>query len=291
MTVAAAPEYVQKLHTPPAKPPQESSAAYGRPIAFLADGTRESLAALPSVQRLSADLGSQLSVLHPLGTADHHLAAMVAALPGAAPNVSAVPEADRDAALAHHTGIVALRPTRRGPLLRFLVGSSYEHLLRQGPPSVLALPDSGQLPSVARVLFAADLSPRSHAAFDEAIALCKALSAELHILHVYGGDRLLPAEQDLARRAATTSPYELMAIDKEQLRALANRAAAQTVRAHVKTAEGRAHAQILAYAAASAIDLIVMASHGPRTSEDILLGSTTVRVIQSAPVAVLAIRA
>jgi nucleotide-binding universal stress UspA family protein len=82
-----------------------------------------------------------------------------------------------------------------------------------------------------------------------------------------------------------------MLIDKEQLRALAARAISQGVRTRIHTAEGRAHAQILAYAAANAIDLIVMASHGPRTSEDILLGSTTVRVIERAPVAVLAMRA
>jgi nucleotide-binding universal stress UspA family protein len=46
----------------------------------------------------------------------------------------------------------------------------------------------------------------------------------------------------------------------------------------------------LTSAAANDIGLIAMASHGPRSVEDILLGSTTARVIQRAPVAVLAMR-
>jgi nucleotide-binding universal stress UspA family protein len=288
MTIAEAPRRVQKLHTISTKPTQEPKTAYDRPIAFLTDGTIESLAALPGVHRLAAGLGCQLSVVDLLGGDDRRLAAMLAALPGEPPAVSVLPEHDLDAALARHGGIVALLPKRRGALLRFLIGSRHEHLLRHGSLPVLALPSTGQLPQIARVLFPADLSPRSQAPFDEAIALCKALNAELHVLHVYGEDRLLPSEQDLARRAAATNPYQLMLIDKEQLRALADHAAAQGVQTHVRTAEGRAHAQILAYAAANAIDLVVMASHGPRTSEDILLGSTTVRVIESAPVAVLA---
>jgi nucleotide-binding universal stress UspA family protein len=228
--------------------------------------------------------------VHVSGRSDHKLAAVIEALPGDAPNVVAVPAADLNTALASRTGIVALRPARPGPLARCLVGSHYEHLLIYGSLPVLALPATGQLPPIARVLFPADLSPRSQATFDEAIAFCKALNAELHLLHVYGEDRLLPSEQDLARRAATKSPRELMAIDQEYVRDLATRAAAHGLRTRIKTAEGRAHAQILAYTAANAIDLIVMASHGPRSSEDVLLGSTTARVIQRAPVAVLAVR-
>jgi nucleotide-binding universal stress UspA family protein len=209
--------------------------------------------------------------------------------------VLAVPEANLHPALASLAdatdGMLVLLPTRRGPLSRLLAGNDYELLLRRGPLPVLALPGSGRLNPIKRVLFPADLSPRSESSLDQAAALCQALGADLHLLHVYGDDRLPPGEVDSARRASAKTPRELMAIDAEGLAGLAARATSVGVSVRSKTAEGRAHAQILAYAAANAIDLIVMASHGPRTLEDILLGSTTVRVIQRAAAPVLALRA
>ncbi|MFN8569373.1 MAG: universal stress protein [Kouleothrix sp.] len=66
---------------------------------------------------------------------------------------------------------------------------------------------------------------------------------------------------------------------------------ARSGRAHTHTAEGRAYVAISAYAAANAIGLIVLASHGPRSAEDVLLGSTTPRTIRAASAAVLAIPA
>lgn len=290
MAVVDALERVQRPHNSSTKPIEPQLARYNQPIAFLADGGLDSLRALPDIQRLAADLCCQLSVIRLSGSDDSRLAAALTALPGDTPT-AVVPDAELDAALAGMSGLVAMLPKRYGPVLRFLLGNSYEQLLRHSSLAVLALPSTGQLPPIRRVLFPADLSPRSQTQFDQTIALCKALDAELHLLHVYGEDRLLPSEQDLARRAATTNPYELMLIDKEQLRALADHAVAHGVRAKVKTAEGRAHTQILAYAAANEIGLISMISHGPRTTEDIWLGSTTARVIQRSPVAVLAMRA
>jgi nucleotide-binding universal stress UspA family protein len=138
------------------------------------------------------------------------------------------------------------------------------------------------------VLFPADLAPRSEQLFDEAVALCARLGAELHLLHVFGPDRLLPSEVDAARRAAAQTPRELYDIDKEQLQSLADRAAAVGVAAVAGRAEGRAHQQILAYTRTSPIDLIIMATHGPRTTSDILFGTTTASVMRKATVPVLA---
>ncbi len=263
------------------------------PIFFLMDGTPESLARLPATSRLANALGRRLSILHALGdTGDEPIAQAIAALPDQPAGVVAVAGANLDQALADlfgTGGILALEPTRRGPLGRMLMSSNHEQMLRRGP--VLTLPAGDQPTQIKRVLFPIDLAPRSNAPLDAITPLCATLNAELHLLHVYGEDRLLPSERDMARRAATQNPRELMQIDQEQMRALADRASAAGVQVRSRTAEGRAHAQILAYAAAHAIDLIVMASHGPRSSEDILLGSTTARVIQRSPVPVLALRA
>jgi nucleotide-binding universal stress UspA family protein len=269
------------------------------PIVFLTPGSAESLAALPDLAGFAAALGRRLTILHMLGRADVNGrvgAALAALAPGGpAPELLSVPPDEVAAALARIAesggGILALLPRRPRAFDRFLVGSEYERLLRSGPLPVLALPDGGRIVRPARVLFPADLAPRSVAAFDAAVAICRTLGAELHLLHVFGDDRLLPAEQDQAHRRAAQSPRDLLTIDQGRLRELAERANAQGVHTHCRTAEGRAHTQILSYAASAVPDLIVMPSHGPRTIEDIFRGSSTVRVIHRATVSVLAMRA
>jgi nucleotide-binding universal stress UspA family protein len=156
---------------------------------------------------------------------------------------------------------------------------------------VLTLPRDGKLGPIKKVLFPADLSPRSEATLQHTIELCKRLGAELHVLHVYGIDGLLPSEHDVAKRFATASPRELFELDQNQLKALATRASDQGVETVVATAEGRAHAQILTYLRTQQIDLAVMASHGPRSSEDILFGTTTARVILSSTIPVIGVPA
>jgi nucleotide-binding universal stress UspA family protein len=271
------------------------------PIVFLTSGSAESLAALPGLAAFAAALDRQLAIVHMSDSSEQapseRLSAALAALPSSSARTgvyAAQPDAIHtviETLAAAAGGMLALLPKRPRSIERFLVGNEYERLLRTGPLPVLALPASGQIARPARVLFPADLSPRSAAAFDEACALCQSLDADLHLLHVFGDDRLLPSEIDQERRAAARNPRELLAIDQGRLRALVDQAAAQGVRASTHTAEGRAHEQIPGYAASAAIDLIVMPSHGPRSVEDILRGSTTVRVIQQAQVAVLAMRA
>jgi nucleotide-binding universal stress UspA family protein len=267
-----------------------------RPLLLLTDGTTESLVALPGVAALAAALGVRVDLLY-LGddatpTNQRAIASAIAALPSELhrPDVLPIPAQDRTAALnrlAQSTGgILALLPDRGRSVSRLLYRNTYEHLLRRWSP-LLALPATQRIGGVTRVLFPADLSPRSDAAFDETIALCQLTGAELRVLHVFGDDRLLPTEQDLARRAATRSPRELLRLDQERIGGLVERARRQGIRAASQTAEGRAHTHILGYASANAIDLIVMPSHGPRTIEDILRGSTTVRVIQDAAVPIL----
>jgi nucleotide-binding universal stress UspA family protein len=187
--------------------------------------------------------------------------------------------------------LLALVPTRRGNPIRAINNNDYERLLIEGSLPVLTLPRDGKLGPIKKVLFPADLSPRSEAAFQHTIELCKRLGAELHVLHVYGIDGLLPSEHDVAKRFATASPRELFELDQNQLKALATRASDQGVETVVATAEGRAHAQILTYLRTQQIDLAVMASHGPRSSEDILFGTTTARVILSSTIPVIGVPA
>jgi nucleotide-binding universal stress UspA family protein len=187
--------------------------------------------------------------------------------------------------------LLALAPTRRGNPLRAFSQNDYERLLLDTSLPVLALPSDGQIAPPRKLLFPIDLSPRSDAALSDTISYCKQVGAELHILHVYGADRLLPSEQDFAKRQAAASPRDLFDLDQQRIQELGQRGRDQGVETTVATAEGRAHSQILAYVSAQQIDLIVMATHGPRSAEDILLGSTTVRTILKSRVAVIGVSA
>ncbi len=187
--------------------------------------------------------------------------------------------------------LLALVPTRRGNPIRAFSNNDYERLLIEGSLPVLALPRDGKLGLIKKVLFPADLSPRSEAALQQTIDLCKRLDAELHLLHIYGTDGLLPSERDMQKRRAATSPRELFELDQNQLKELAARATDQGITTVIATAEGRAHTAILNYIRTQQINLAIMASHGPRNSEDILLGTTTARVILHSNVPVIGVPA
>lgn len=283
------------------------------PIVFLTDGTSDSLSALPPLLSLAGELDCRLNAVYvdptaapeqaPRALPDGAITARIrAAAPASQPiaafystSLEQLPAALRLAAEGSASdglpsGFAVLRAAYRGRLGRLFSDNTHADLLRRGTLPLMVLPVSGTLDPLRRILFPADLSPRSDAALDAAIDLCRTLAAELHVLHVYGNDRLLPAERDQARRAAARSPLELLRIDQQRLAALVERARARNVRAVAHTAEGRAHTEIVKYSLANSINAIVMPSHGPRTLEDLFFGSTTLRVIQRASVPVLALR-
>lgn len=79
---------------------------------------------------------------------------------------------------------------------------------------------------------------------------------------------------------------EAKASARKELEAIAT---ATGVKTHVEIRRGRAHSVILAYAAETGADLIVIASHQPGL-QDFLLGSTAARVVRHATCSVLVIR-
>ncbi|HMO56855.1 MAG TPA: universal stress protein [Roseiflexaceae bacterium] len=269
------------------------------PILFITNGQPAIRAAIPQLQAYADAFGCQLRLIVQVPRATQDVL-----LPKYAVQIrTALPEALQStpidvlrpaqlrpllrAAAANGGGMVAVLPTRNSGLKRILQPNHHERLLLDGPLPLLALGRQAR-ESIRRILFPVDLAPRSEALLDDTIALCRRLGAELHLLHVYGDDRLLPAEIDTGRRAAARTPRELYEIDKQQLAALAARAEAADIAVTAGYAEGRAHTQIAAYTANHAIDLIVMATHGPRSTADILFGTTTARVINRVSVPVLA---
>jgi nucleotide-binding universal stress UspA family protein len=273
------------------------------PIIYPTTGVDPSLGALPGVAAFAAALGRPLVLVHILGKryedySKRRVAEAVAELNGSGPaEIVVTPPKRRMQALqdlaASQGGVLAVLPKRRGFVSRLVTMiTDYEQLIIDGPLPVLALPPGGALPTaVKRVLFPIDLEQRSEQALEQAALLCARLGAELHLLHAFGADRPKASAEFGAARAAAASPAELYDVDRAQMQALADRAAAAGVTVSLSQAEGRAHTAILGYVGPAAIDLVVMATHGPRSGEDIWYGTTTARVIRKAAVPVLALRA
>ena len=272
------------------------------PVVYLTDGAPASLAGFPPVVGFANALGSRTMLARikrsdDEPTIDARFDAALGALPLERTHldVVAVPRQKLASGLLGlaevRGGVVALMPQRRTAFGRMFFGLTHERLSRETALPLLALPRDGKIGPVRRVLFPADLAPRSLAAFDRVIELCHTFGAELDVVHVYGDDKLLPSEIDHARRLATKSPQELYNLHKQDIIDLVDRARAAGVQTRSKSYEGRAHRQILAHASQNPIDMIAMPTHGPRNAEDIMRGSTTIRVIHQSPLPVLVFRA
>jgi nucleotide-binding universal stress UspA family protein len=265
------------------------------PLVFPTDGTDASLVGLATVASFATAASWRLTLVHTLRGArpTGALVGALAQLPSHVerPDVIAVAGDQLASSMDGVSGgVLALLAARRRFANQLWVDTTQGRLLRDWRSPLLMVPAQYDARPIRRVLFPADLAPRSAAALDEAIALCGVFGAELHVLHVFGDDQRLPTEMDMARRAQTRSPRELLDIDRALIQGLAERAASRGVQASTRSLEGRAHTQILHYAAANQVDLVVMPTHGPRSIEDIVLGTTTARVVHGSGVPVIVLR-
>ncbi len=143
------------------------------------------------------------------------------------------------------------------------------------------------------LLVPTDGSELSGQAIDQAIGLAKALGAKLTLLHaqppeplpILGmGDAIDPVTVDAMVRAARQGAERVMAEALAQVQGAGLQAGQQAVE------HASPHAAITQAARELGCDLIVMASHGRRGLEGLLLGSETQKVLASSPCPVLVVR-
>lgn len=140
---------------------------------------------------------------------------------------------------------------------------------------------------VSNVLVAIDFSEASRAALDYAVSLTRRLGARLTALHVappYVTYEPLPAFP----RLAPLDPERQRKI-QEDLRRFLTPTGSEHPLAERFVREGDPADEILAHAAASGVDLVVLGTHGRRAFERWLLGSVTERVVRKANRSVLAV--
>ena len=146
---------------------------------------------------------------------------------------------------------------------------------------------------LSKILVPTDFSETANLAVDFAVDLAEANGAELILLTVIG-DLPLTDEEMMMLRVNLDSVKEQnqkqINAAKERLQGLIQPVILQKVRVEFLVRDGKPFVEIIRAAKDTAADLIVMSSHGHSRLAEILLGSTTDRVVQNAPCSVLVVR-
>ena len=144
------------------------------------------------------------------------------------------------------------------------------------------------------ILLPYDGSPLSDKALAEGIALAKGTGAKLTLLYVFtphhlriGGGRAVPGLKQLEKQYHDELKSKAVAM----LETAQKRAASASVTCSSLIEEGTdAHEVIIARATRLKCDLILMASHGRKGLEGVLVGSETMKVLTHSNIPVLVVR-
>ncbi len=143
---------------------------------------------------------------------------------------------------------------------------------------------------VREILVPVDFSDHSHQALNYALELALSNSARLHIIHVIEPP-VYPATWSYAQVGLVESEKELCEASERELEELRKRLCDKCPNIVTKTIIGQsASDEINHYATVNEVDMISIATHGRRGLERFLFGSTTERVLRTAPCPVLAVR-
>ena len=144
---------------------------------------------------------------------------------------------------------------------------------------------------LSRILLPTDFSPYSVEATKYACAFAEKFDAELHLLHVLE-THISSTPEFAAGLALPTQVKESKEACENGLAKVLDSAWAQSRRTKIVrvAVDGTPFVEIIRYAKAQNIDLIVMGTHGRSGLAHVLLGSVAERVVRKAACPVLTIR-
>lgn len=140
------------------------------------------------------------------------------------------------------------------------------------------------------VLVPTDFSEASESALRYGKAMAEAFGASLHVVHVMED---LLAHAWAAEVYVSSMPQLRDEIEKEsrqRLGALLTETERATLRAETTLLAGNPFLEIIRYAKAHGVDLIVMGTHGRGPIAHMLLGSVAEKVVRKSPCPVLTVR-
>jgi len=195
----------------------------------------------------------------------------------------------------HHADLVNTATHGRSGLKRFFLGSVTERLMRTLSCPLLVLrgteEDSPAAPlkfPFKRILVGCDFSSDSDLALKYSISMAQEFEGELHLVHVVepsGYKELFKMPAEPGERLK----QDLLDMIKGKLKSMVPEEALNWVTLHIQLLVGKPYAEIIRYAEINDIDLIALGIRGHGMVEDLLVGSTTDRVIRRSPCPVLSI--
>jgi len=180
----------------------------------------------------------------------------------------------------------------RSALSRFFLGSVAEKVVRHAQCPVMTVghgkSEYRSRPDYRKILAAFDFSEISKDAICQGLQFAEAFGAEMEVLYVV--EQVIPPPLDEIWKVSVAREVpEVLASARESL----NQSLGEDELGHLKfevrvgDADGKAEAEIVSYARDNDFDLVVMGTHGLSGIDHALLGSTTERVVRTAPCPVL----
>ena len=184
----------------------------------------------------------------------------------------------------------------RSGLKRFFLGSVTERLMRTLPCPLLVLRGSeavGDKSSLKqfpfkKILVGCDFSADSDLAFEYSLSMAQEFESELHLVHVVepsGYKDLFKLPQESGEKFK----QDLYDMIKEKLNAMVPKEALAWIKLQTKLLVGKPYAELIRYGEMNDIDMIALGIRGHGMVEELLVGSTTDRVIRQSPCPVLSI--
>jgi nucleotide-binding universal stress UspA family protein len=141
---------------------------------------------------------------------------------------------------------------------------------------------------IKKVLVPTDFSDSARHALRYGISFAKEYGAELVLLHVVE-NLTVGYASDLFPVPMAEVFQEISGYAKTELAKLAAEAKEKGVAVTELVAQGKPSAEIIRFAGESAVDVIVLGTHGKGMLDQALFGSTTERVVRRAPCPVLTV--
>jgi nucleotide-binding universal stress UspA family protein len=188
--------------------------------------------------------------------------------------------------------LVVMGTHGRSALSRFFLGSVAEKVVRHAECPVMtvgrARTDYRNHPVYKKILIAFDFSEISKDAVRRGYDFARAYGAEIVVLYVV--EQVIPPPLDEIWQASVRSELpEVVSSARESLKKSLGDEGLEHVELEVRVgdADGKAEGEIVKHAEDQEFDLIIMGTHGLSGIDHALLGSTTERVVRTAPCPVL----
>jgi nucleotide-binding universal stress UspA family protein len=139
-----------------------------------------------------------------------------------------------------------------------------------------------------KILVGCDFSVDSDLAFEYSLSIAQEFESELHLVHVVepsGYKELFKLPQESGEKFK----QDLYDMIKEKLKAMVPNDALAWINLQTKLLVGKPYAELIRYAEMQEIDMIALGIRGHGMVEELLVGSTTDRVIRQSPCPVLSI--